>query len=321
MSGLGDRRAFGSMVRQVAPLCLGGNVFGWTADQETSFAVLDAYVAAGGNFIDSANIYSAWVPGNQGGESERILGDWLKGRGDSGDVIIATKLGMEGGAFRKGLTRDLIRRGVEGSLERLGVDRIDLLYAHEDDAATPLSETMEAFDEVVREGLVEAVAASNYSAARLEESLQVSEQGGYVAFAGLQPHFNLLDRDPEVLAAIDLCDARSLGVAPYFALARGFLAGKYHPGDEIPGTPRAAGVQRDYFNDRGWHMLAAVERIAGERGATAAQVSLAWLMAHPAVTCPIASATSVAQVTELVGAADLVLSDEEFAELDRLGAA
>ena len=159
MSGLGDRRAFGSMVRQVAPLCLGGNVFGWTADQETSFAVLDAYVAAGGNFIDSANIYSAWVPGNQGGESERILGDWLKARGDASDVIIATKLGMEGGAFRKGLTRDLIRRGVEGSLERLGVDRIDLLYAHEDDAATPLSETMEAFDEVVREGLVEAVAA------------------------------------------------------------------------------------------------------------------------------------------------------------------
>ncbi len=317
---LTDRREFGTTGLHVAPLCLGGNVFGWSADEEASFAVLDAYVAAGGNFIDSANIYSGWVPGNEGGESEAIIGRWLADRGRPDDLVIATKVGMAGGRFPKGLTRDHIRAGVEGSLERLGVERIDLYYAHEDDADTPLTETMAAFDELVREGLVSAVAASNYPAPRLAEALRVSDEGGFTRFGGLQPHFNLLDREGYAADAEGLCRDEGLGVAPYFALARGFLAGKYRPGAELPRTPRAAGVERDYLNDRGWRVLAEVESIAAAHDATPAQVSLAWLMARPGVTCPIASATGPEQVRELATAADITLSQDEYDRLDAAGA-
>lgn len=318
---LSDRRALGSSGLEVSPLCLGGNVFGWAADEDASFAVLDEYVALGGNFVDTANIYSAWVPGNRGGESETIIGRWLADRGRPADLVIATKVGMAGGPlFPKGLRRDQIRDGVDQSLQRLGVERIDLFWAHEDDLDTTFEETMGAFDELVREGLVGAVAASNLPAGRLAEALAVSDARGFVRYTAVQPHFNLLDRAGYAGDLEDLCRAEGLGVTPYFALARGFLAGKYRPGAPLPDTPRAPGVERDYMNDRGWHMLAEVERVAAAHGATAAQVALAWLMARPGVTCPIASATTPDQLRELAGAADLSLTAEEYAALDAAGA-
>jgi len=318
---LSDRRALGASGLEVSPLCLGGNVFGWAADEAASFAVLDAYIALGGNFIDTANIYSAWVPGNRGGESEVIIGRWLAARGRPDDLVIATKVGMAGGPlFPKGLTRAQIRDGAEQSLRRLGVERIDLFWAHEDDLETTFEETMGAFDELVREGLVGAVAASNIPAGRLAEALQVSDAAGVARYTAVQPHFNLLDRAGYAGDLEDLCRAEGLGVTPYFALARGFLAGKYRPGAPLPDTPRAPGVERDYMNERGWNMLAEVERVAEAHGATAAQVALAWLMARPGITSPIASATTPDQLRELAGAADVALTADQYHALDAAGA-
>jgi aryl-alcohol dehydrogenase (NADP+) len=304
----------------VHPLCLGGNVFGWSADEDASHAVLDAYVAAGGNFIDTANNYSGWVPGNRGGESESVLGRWIAARGGHDDLVLATKVGMAAGEMPKGLTRDHIRRGIEGSLARLGVDRVDLYYAHEDDEGTPLAETVAAFDELVREGLVGAVGASNYSAPRLAEALRVADEGGLARFAVLQPHLNLIDRDGFDAALAGVCRDGGLAVAPYFGLARGYLAGKYRPGAAVPDTPRAAGVLRDYSTPRAAAVLAAVDEVAAAHDATPAQVSLAWLMAVEGVAAALASATRPEQVRELVGAADLALSDGEVAALTAAGA-
>lgn len=309
-------RPLGDSGLHVSPLVLGGNVFGWGADEDTSFAVLDAYVAAGGTTIDTADNYSAWVPGNEGGESETVIGRWLAARGRRDDVVICSKVGMGGGRMPVGLTRDLIRSGVEGSLQRLGVDRIDLYYAHQDDPGTPLSETMAAFDELVREGLVGAVAASNYSAARLAEALRVSDEGGLTRFVALQPHLNVIDRGGFDADTEALCAARELGVLAYFGLARGFLSGKYRPDGAVPDSPRAAGVQRDYFTPTGWAALAAVEEIAAAHGATASQVALAWLIGRPHITSAIASSTSPEQVRELMGAVTLTLTAAERARLD-----
>ena len=314
-----DLRPFGGSGLRLSPLCLGGNVFGWSADEDASFAVIDAYVAAGGNVIDSANIYSWWAPGNQGGESETILGRWIAGRGGHDDVVVASKVGMAGGPGQpKGLTRDKIRRGVESSLARLGVDRIDLYYAHEDDPETDLAETMGAFDELVREGLVGTVAASNYPPARLAEALEVSAREGLVRFEGLQPAYNLIQRGELEDGTLEVCREHGLGIAPYFTLARGFLSGKYRPGAQLPTTPRSAGVARDYLNDRGFAALAVVDDVAAAHDATPAQVSLAWVMAQPGITAAIASATTPEQVRELAGAMELELTAED---LDRLEAA
>jgi aryl-alcohol dehydrogenase-like predicted oxidoreductase len=314
-----DLRPFGGSGLLLSPLCLGGNVFGWSADEEASFAVLDAYVEAGGNVIDSANIYAWWATGNRGGESEAILGRWIAARGGHDDVVIATKVGMAGGPEQpKGLTREKIRRGAEASLARLGVDRIDLFYAHEDDPETDLAETMAAFDELVREGLVGAVAASNYTAGRLAEALEVSAREGLVRFEGLQPAYNLLQRDQVEGGAGEVCRDHGLGIASYVSLARGFLTGKYRPGAPLPASPRAKGVAADFVNDRGFAVLAAVEDVAGAHGATPAQVALAWVMAQPGITSAIASATTPEQVRELAGAMDLRLT---AGELDRLGGA
>jgi aryl-alcohol dehydrogenase-like predicted oxidoreductase len=309
------RRPFGRSGLDVTPLCLGGNVFGWTADEETSLAVLDAYVEAGGNAIDTANNYSGWAPGNRGGESETIIGRWLAGRDDRDRLVIATKVGQGGGPQPKGLTRELILRGAEGSLGRLGVESIDLYYAHEDDPATPLAETLAAFGELIDQGLARAIAASNYTAERLAEALEVSAREGLPRFEGLQVGYNLLDREGFEGELQDLCVREELGVAAYFALARGFLSGKYRPGAHVPDTPRAAGVARSYLNERGFLALAAVDEVAAAHGATAAQVALAWVMARPGVTCGVASATSAAQVRELAGAMELALAEEELARL------
>jgi aryl-alcohol dehydrogenase-like predicted oxidoreductase len=316
---LSGRRPLGATGLEVSPLCLGGNVFGWTADLDASFAVLDRFVELGGNFIDTANVYSGWAPGNQGGESETIIGRWLTARGTREQVVIATKVGMGSGKFEKGLARDQIRRGVEESLARLQLEAIDLYYAHEDDPATPLSETMAAFDELVREGLVRAVGSSNYTADRLRQALDVSAVDGVVAFAVHQPHFNLLDRDGYEGPLEQLCRERGLGVAPYFALARGFLSGKYRPDQPLPASGRAAGVARDYMNPRGWRMLETVDRIAAGHGVSQTQVAIAWLLHRPGITAPIVSATAPAQVSELADAAGVALSDQDIAALDAAG--
>jgi aryl-alcohol dehydrogenase-like predicted oxidoreductase len=314
------RRPFGRSGLELSPLCLGGNVFGWSADEEASHAVLDAYVAAGGNAIDSANTYSGWVPGNEGGESEAIIGRWLASRGGHDDIVIATKVGMAGGVHPKGLARDQVLRGAEGSLRRLGVPRIDLYYAHEDDPETPLAEMLAAFGELIDQGVVGAIAASNYPAGRLAEALELSAREGLPRFEGLQEGFNLLDRDRYEGELEDLCRREGLGVAGYFALARGFLSGKYRPGAPVPEGARAATVARSYLNERGFRVLAAVEEVAAAHGVSDAEVALAWVMARPGMTCAVASATSVEQVRELVAAMDLALTEDEVRRLDAASA-
>jgi aryl-alcohol dehydrogenase-like predicted oxidoreductase len=315
-----DHRPLGRSGIHVHPLCLGSNVFGWSADERASFAVLDAYAAAGGNFIDSANVYSAWVAGNRGGESEGIIGRWLASRGVRDRMVVATKVGQAMPGQPAGLSADLVRRGVEASLSRLGIERIDLLYAHIDDPETPVEETLGAFDRLVREGLVRAIGASNFTAERLGASLDAAAREGLVRYEAVQPRYNLLDREAYEGPLEELCLREGLGVAPYYGVARGFLTGKYREGGPRPESPRAGGVLESYANPRGWAVLEAVERVAEVHGATPAQVALAWLMCRPSVTAPIASATSAEQVRELIGAAELSLEAGEIAELHAVGA-
>ncbi|MEU3628163.1 alcohol dehydrogenase [Amycolatopsis coloradensis] len=280
---------------------LGGNVFGWTADEQQSFAVLDAYTAAGGNFIDSADLYSK-------GGSETIIGNWLTKRGSRDDVVIATKTGMWD--ERKGLSAANIAAAAEDSLRRLQTDHIDLYYAHIDDPETPIEETLRAFDALVRAGKVRYIAASNYTADRLSEALSISDREGLAKYAVLQPHYNLVERDYETELAPTV-EREGLTILPYFALAKGFLAGKYRSKDTIGDSPRAARAL-SYLDERGRRVLAALDAIAADRGVAVAAVSLAWLFAQPTVTAPIASARSVEQLNDLLPAADLALTAEEI---------
>lgn len=312
-------RPLGATGLHVSPLCLGTNSFGWTADEERSHAILDAYTAAGGNFIDTAVTYPAWAPGNEGGESEAIIGSWLADRGARDRVVLASKVGMAGGMYPKGLARDQIRRGVEDSLRRLGVDRIDLYYAHEDDLGTPQTETLRAFDELVREGLVGHIAASNFTAERLAEALRISDEHGWARYAVLQPRYNLLDRDIFEGPLQDLCLAEGIAVAPYPALAGGFLTGKYRPGVPAPAGARAKGAQA-HLTPRGIAILEALDRVAAAHGATVAQVAVAWVLARPAVVAALASATSTRQVHDLLPAQGLALGADDIAALDAAGA-
>jgi aryl-alcohol dehydrogenase-like predicted oxidoreductase len=310
-----DLRPLGRTGLKVSPLCLGGNVFGWSADEDTSFEILEAYANAGGNFLDTANSYSGWAPGNRGGESETIIGRWLKGRRDRDAVVIASKCGME----PKGLSRDHILREAEGSLRRLDVERIDLYYAHEDDADTPLEETLGAFGELVDQGLVTAIGASNYPAKRLAEARRISEDRELPSFEVLQPRYNLVMRRDYEGALQELCQEEGVAVAPYTPLARGFLTGKYRLDKPLPDSVRARGVVAWLGDERALRILAAVDRVAAATGASPAQVSLAWLLAKPEIPSVIASATSVAQLEELLPAGEVELSPEQVAALDAAG--
>jgi aryl-alcohol dehydrogenase (NADP+) len=300
----------------VHPLCLGGNVFGWTADEEASFAILDAYAAAGGNFVDTADAYSAWVPGHSGGESETIIGRWMAARGNRDRIVVATKVGRLG-PTKNNLHADTIREAVDDSLRRLQTDRIDLYYAHgDDDPDIPLEETLGAFDELVRAGKVRYVAASNYAPARLREALEVSERDGLASYVALQPHYNLMEREYEDELA-PLCAGKGLPCIPYFSLAMGFLTGKYRPGGPAVDSPRSAGAAR-YLENGGAAVLEALDEVAAAHGTTDAAVALAWLRAQPTVATPIASATTVSQLNDLLPMADLELTPDE---VERLSAA
>src|SRR5438093_1574301 len=307
-------RRLGSSGLEVFPLSLGGNVFGWTADEDASFAVLDAYAAAGGNFVDTADGYGDWVEGNPRGASERIIGRWMAARGNRDDLVIATKVGRASGM--RGLGAATIRAGAEASLERLATDRIDLYYAHADDLDTPLDETMTAFDALVREGKARHVGASNYTAPRLAEALRVSDERGLARYVALQPEHNLVSRAEYEGQLQELCVAERIACMPYYGLASGFLTGKYRPGGPAVESPRAGSAARHL--DGGAGVLAALDEVAAAHSTTLPAVALAWLRAQPGVTAPIASARSPEQLAELLPMAELDLSPDE---LDRLGSA
>jgi aryl-alcohol dehydrogenase-like predicted oxidoreductase len=299
----------------VFPLCLGGNVFGWTIDEERSFEVLDAYFQAGGNFIDTSDSYGRRGPGGPG-ESERIIGRWIGSRGNRDDLVIATKVGVA--PDLQGLSGETIRRGIEGSLQRLGIETVDLYYAHRDDPDTPLRETLGELGALIAEGKIRHAGASNYSAARLRKSLEMGAEEGMASYVALQPQYNLLERDEYEGELAEVCGRGGLACIPYFGLAMGFLTGKYRRGGEDVDSPRAASVRESYFNERGFAVLNALDEIAAGHGSSQAAVALAWLLAQPTVLAPIASATSAAQLSELLQCAELELS---AAELARLGAA
>jgi len=300
------KRKLGNSGLEVAPLALGGNVFGWTADEPTSFRLLDAFVAAGCNLIDTADVYSTWVPGNKGGESETVLGKWLKASGNRRKVLIATKVGKEMGPDRKGLSKSYILRAVEDSLRRLQTDCIDLYQSHADDAETPLEETLEAYAQLIREGKVRAIGASNYTAERLTQALDVSARTDYPSYQSLQPFYNLYDRADFETGLEPLCLEKGVGVIPYYSLASGFLTGKYRSEKDLANRARGEFVKK-YLNDRGFRILDALDQVAGRYHSVPAAVSLAWLIARPGVTAPIASATSLDQLTELIEATKLTL--------------
>ncbi len=310
------RRPLGRSGLQVAPFALGGNVFGWTVDQPTGFRLLDAFVDAGFNLIDTADTYSIWIEGHHGGESESVIGQWLQRSGRRDDVLIATKVGMDMGPGGKGLSEDHIQASIEDSLLRLRTDHIDLYQAHEDDPNTPLDETLGAFGDLIEQGKVRAIGASNYDADRLEEALLLSQDRGLPRYESLQPRYNLVDREEFEASLEPVCRAQGLGVLPYSSLASGFLTGKYRSTEDSAQSPRGTrAVKR--LDDRGRRILSALDAVAGRLDARPATIALAWLMARPTVTAPIASATSLDQLHELIAAASLSLDASALSELDR----
>ena len=309
------RHKLGRTPFKVSPLAFGGNVFGWTADEPTSFALLDAFVDAGGNLIDTANSYSRWAPGHVGGESETVIGNWIARRGHHDDVIIATKVGSDMGQGGKCLRRDYILQAVDESLRRLRVDAIDLYQSHWDDENTPFDETLDAYSRLLAQGKVKAIGASNFTADRLAQALDVSAREGLPRYQTLQPLYNLYDRDAFEGPLRDLCLREDIGVITYFSLAAGFLTGKYRSEADYAKSPRGPGMKK-YLNARGSRILDALDDVAGRLHATPAQVSLAWLMAQPGVTAAIASATSLAQLRDLLAATRLALDELDMRQLD-----
>ena len=311
-----NKRRLGQTDIHTAPLVVGGNVFGWTLAQADSLRLLDEFLAAGFDFIDTADVYSRFVPGQAGGESETLIGKWLHERGNRSRVILATKVGMSMGPGKEGLSKRYIFAAVEDSLRRLQTDYLDLYQSHQDDPGTPLEETLQAYAELIRQGKVRAIGASNYKAARLEEALDLADRTGLPRYQSLQPLYNLYDRAPYEQDLEPLCERRNLGVIPYFSLASGFLTGKYRSAADLEGTARAGIVGR-YMTPRGERILRALDEVAASRHSTPAAVALAWLIARPSVTAPIASATSSAQLKTLIEGVELKLDAASIEALDR----
>ncbi|MDI3306140.1 MAG: aldo/keto reductase [Acetobacteraceae bacterium] len=314
-----QKRKLGRSGIEVPPVIFGGNVFGWTVDKATGFRLLDALVDAGLNTIDTADVYSAWVPGHQGGESETLIGEWLKARGRRREVVILTKCGMEMPGQGKGLSPAWIAKAVEASLKRLNTDVIDLYQAHKDDEETPIEETLGAFARLIEQGKVRAIGASNYSAPRLKAALEASARHGLPRYESLQPHYNLMERQIEA-DLLPLCREQEVGIIPYYALAAGFLTGKYRSETDLSKSVRGARSVAKYLDARGMRVLAALDAVAARLSATPAQVALAWQIAKPGITAPIASATSPEQLQDLVKAASLRLDREAMEALDAASA-
>jgi aryl-alcohol dehydrogenase-like predicted oxidoreductase len=304
-----EKREIGASGIGVYPFCFGGNVFGWTVAEQRSFEILDAFVDAGLDFIDTADVYSSWAPGNKGGESETIIGKWLKKSGKRDKVIIATKVGKPMGENKKGLSRKYITSAVEDSLKRLQTDYIDLYQSHDDDKDTPLFETLETFDGLIRQGKVRAIGASNYSGGRLIEALKISKDNGLAAYECLQPEYNLYQREQYEKYLEPICKERNIGVITYYSLASGFLTGKYRSEQDLSQSSRGQGV-RKFLNPRGYKILAALDTVAAEYGVSPAAIALAWLIERPGITAPIVSATSIQQLHELTAATSLKLKSE-----------
>jgi aryl-alcohol dehydrogenase-like predicted oxidoreductase len=314
-----QKRALGRSGLSIAPLVLGGNVFGWTADEAVSHRVLDAFLDAGFNAIDTADTYSRWAAGNKGGESETVIGAWLKQRGGRDRIVVMTKVGMEMGPDAKGLSKAHILKSVDGSLKRLRTDHIDLYQAHKDDPSVPLDETLGAFESLIKAGKVRAIGASNYAADRLGEALATSQRLGLHRFETLQPEYNLYERAGYEAALEPLCRKEGLGVIPYFSLASGFLTGKYRSEKDFARSVRGEDIG-GYLNPRGHRILAALDLVSAQHGVKPASIALAWLMARPGLTAPIASATSVAQLGALTMAPEIRLSADDIAALDTASA-
>jgi aryl-alcohol dehydrogenase-like predicted oxidoreductase len=312
------KRRLGRSDLEVAPFCFGGNVFGWTVDEKTSFELLDAFLDQGFNFIDTADAYSRWVPGHTGGESEAIIGRWMKQRGNRDKVIVATKVGADMGSGRT-MAPAYVRKAIEDSLKRLQTDRIDLYQTHWDDEKTPLEEVLSTYADLIKAGKVRVIGASNYSAARLREALDISARKGLPRYESLQPQYNLVERQEYEAELGPLCRKEQIGVIPYYSLASGFLTGKYRSKDDAKKSARGSGATK-YLDERGLRVLAALDEIAAEQRASVAQVALAWLLAKPELTAPIASATSLSQLNELLGAVRLELNRAEVARLDAASA-
>ncbi|WP_131193983.1 aldo/keto reductase [Lichenihabitans psoromatis] len=311
-----NKRQLGGSGLNVAPWCFGGNVFGWTADEAMSFRLLDAFIDAGFDFIDTADVYSRWAPGNKGGESETIIGKWLAERRNRDKVVIATKVGMEMGPGKDNLSKAYIVEAVEASLKRLQTDVIDLYQSHRDDAKTPPEETIAAYADLIKSGKVRAIGASNFSTERLAASLDLSEHDGLPRYETLQPEYNLYNRSAFETSLQPLCVARGVGVIPYYSLASGFLTGKYRSEADFGKSPRGGNMAK-YLDARGLRILAALDQVADAHHATQSEVALAWLMAQPSIVAPIASATTVEQVVSLAKSADLSLSTGDIEILDQ----
>ncbi|RRA48373.1 aldo/keto reductase [Acidipila sp. EB88] len=312
-----EKRAIGQSPLQVTPLMLGGNVFGWTADEQTSFRILDRFVDAGGNFIDTADVYSRWAEGHTGGESERILGKWFRQSGKRDKVVLATKVGMDMGDGKQGLKPAYIRQAIEASLERLQTDRIELYQSHKDDEATPLPDTLAAYGELIAEGKVIAIGASNYKADRLRAALELASTRGLPRYESLQPHYNLLERGEYENTLAPVVNEFGIAVVPYFSLAAGFLTGKYRSAADVEGKARGKMVGK-YANEHGFGVVKALDEVASEVGGNPTQVALAWLMARPGITAPIASATSLEQLEDLLKAVELKLPTEAIEKLNEV---
>ncbi|MBW4028100.1 MAG: aldo/keto reductase [Acidobacteria bacterium] len=314
-----EKRKLGNSGMEVPPICLGGNVYGWTLNEADTFRQLDSALASGLNFIDTADVYSRWAAGHKGGESETILGNWFAKSGKRKEIILATKVGMDMGDGKQGLKADYIRRAVEDSLRRLQTDYIDLYQAHKDDSSTPLEETLGAFTKLIEEGKVRHIGASNYTGSRLAEALEISQKNGLAKYVSLQPHYNLMERkefESDLLTAVE---KYNIGVIPYFALAAGFLTGKYRSKQDAEKAARG-GMVGKYLNERGFAVVEALDAVAKEHQSNPARVALAWLLAQPGVTAPIASATSEKQLEDLIAAPKLKLSPEAIKKLNDVSA-